>query len=79
MLDTNSIVATTQNVVQMAPVLTKYQQHWPVITVAGMWLVREAHVWWPFLVNSGGITGICKLLWNGKQTPPADPAKPQTP
>ena len=73
MLDTNSIAATTQQAIQMAPVLTKWQAHWPAVMGAGMAAVHFAHLaWpkilaaWPYLEANGGIKGIWKTLWNGK-------------
>ena len=81
MIDTNSIAAATQQAVQMGPVLTKWQAHWPSIVLAFGWLVRESHIWWPFLIESGGIKGVAKLLWTGKSKtqPPVVPAQPTLP
>ena len=81
MMDTNSIAATTQQAIQMAPVLTKWQAHWPSIVIAFGWLVRESHIWWPFLISSGGVKGVCRLLWSGNSQPqpPVVPAQKPNP
>ena len=76
---TNAPVVPGSITVSSEPIQTNLQRHWPAITVALMWLVREAHIWWPFLTDNGGIEGIFILLWRGKQTTQPTPLTPKPP
>lgn len=77
LVTTNSLPPSI--VVPSEPAQSIYQRHWPAFTVVLMWAVRESHIWWPFLIESGGIAGVARLLWRGKTTTtPVAPAETQT-
>ena len=67
MNDTNALETLSQFHAQLP---TAWQTHWPAIALGAAWLVREAHIWWPFLINNGGIAGVIQILIHGKPSWP---------